>query len=99
MPLQSAKDFIDKCSKDEAVRKTARERFQDIDKVGKEHGHDFTKDEFAHAIRERRMAGSDKTGPFCQCQQTEELCVCSNDFCQCPGHEFCQCGTPPPGKP
>jgi hypothetical protein len=86
MSTQSAKDFIEHANGNEAVRKTARERYGDIAGVGKENGYDFTKDEFDQAIRERKATHGDAS--------TEGVCQCGGPTtCQGGGEsEACQCG-------
>lgn len=54
MSTQAVHDFIDRAGKDAAVRKSIRERKKDIVGVGKQHGYDFTKDEFDKVFKERK---------------------------------------------
>ena len=57
MSVQAARDFIDRAYKDESVRNAGRDRYSEITTVGKEHGFDFTRDEFTQAIKERKKPG------------------------------------------
>jgi hypothetical protein len=54
MSLQAAQDFIDRANQDQVIRKLARDRFGEIEAVGREHGYDFERDELDQAMRERR---------------------------------------------
>ena len=56
MSTQAAQDFIDRANHDEAIRRLALERLDEIVDVGREHGYDFARDEFDEAMRERKAA-------------------------------------------
>jgi hypothetical protein len=73
MALQAAKDFIDHANRDEAIRKEARTNLKDVGSVGRRHGYDFTQQEMAHAMRERKGLALAGAGALCP-----ELCIC---FC------------------
>ena len=64
MSIESAQEFINRANQDAVIRKLARERFGDIENVGREHGYDFARDEFDEAMRERRaMQAAQGQGP------------------------------------
>jgi hypothetical protein len=94
MSVQAAKDFITHANHDDAIRSIARERFLEIESVGSEHGFDFTRDDFAQAMRERRGTGADVRLDQihnCQCGHHPD------DPDQGPGN--CQCGDTRPDDP
>jgi predicted ribosomally synthesized peptide with nif11-like leader len=63
MSIQSATDFIEKANQDSAIRSVARARFSDIVNVGRDHGFEFTHDEFRPAMHERK-ATNVRTAPW-----------------------------------
>lgn len=99
MSLQAAKDFITHANQDEAMRSIARERFLEIESVGSEHGFEFTREDFAQAMRERRGSGAVLHADQihnCQCGRDKDddddkdtnNCQCGDDK----GPSNCQCG-------
>jgi hypothetical protein len=112
MSVQAAKDFITHANHDDAIRSIARERFTEIESVGSEHGFDFTRDDFAQAMRERRGTGADvrlDQITNCQCGRNPDDPDQGPGNCQCgdgggggkdPNPTNCQCGhhSDEPGK-
>ena len=91
MSIQSAKDFIVRANQDEAVRKTARERYTEIVVVGRECGFEFTLEEFSQAMRERKAKGDAGGGDSTTCQCLYETGSCHSQTCQCADATVCQC--------
>jgi hypothetical protein len=72
----------------------ARDRFAEIENVGRENGFDFTRDEFEHAMRQRKASGTGvgvvKAADTISCQcpgdkdnETDDASGCVTS-CQCP---------------
>lgn len=108
MSTEAARDFISRADQDQAMRQMARDRFAEIENVGTEHGFDFTRDEFAAAMRERKATGAGPGGGGsatvrlsdtviqCQCEKAEP--DADSVQCQCEKLDSntvqCQCVAP-----
>jgi predicted ribosomally synthesized peptide with nif11-like leader len=66
MSVQSAHDFIKKAAKDHDLLSKVRSRPDSLTSIAKEYGHDFNKDDFDSAMRERKTASPEEPQPdFC----------------------------------
>jgi len=103
MSIQSATDFVNRANQDEAIRAAARARFSEIENVGRDHGFDFSQDEFRQAMQQRKAATGDtddQKTQVCQCGGPDPKCQAGegDTVCQCipdKGGEsdaVCQCG-------
>ena len=59
MSLQAARDFVDKAKKTAAIRKELHEGSRAAADIGRDHGFDFTHEEFGEALRERNIDAAD----------------------------------------
>lgn len=62
MSAEAAREFITRADYDPRITQRARDRFEDVETVGREHGYDFTRDEIDHAMRHRKASGHPLSG-------------------------------------
>ena len=52
MSVKEAKDFLKKSKHNKEIQKAAHERSKSVVDIGRDHGHEFTKEEFNKAAKE-----------------------------------------------
>ena len=67
MSLQDARDFVQKAKNSPEIQKQAHERKHDIPGVGREHGHEFTKEELRQAMNEDAIESPGDDPDTCIC--------------------------------
>ena len=59
MSIEDARSFIEKAKRTEAIQKAVNEHNRGVVDIGREHGHQFTKDELMHVLREHNIQPTD----------------------------------------
>lgn len=72
MAIQDARDFVDKAAGDEALRQEMRDRWDNVEDVGREHGHIFDRNEFKQAMHEKVGDGNGGPDPA----ENPDTCTC-----------------------